>query len=451
MPAPAKAPADKKNIPAVCSLGFNNAVADKEESPDQTLINCFFESVQQQPQQFSINNNADTVIIGAKGTEIYFPAGCFEYPGEHDVMLKKNISVELKECYNYSEMLAENLVTDNDDNLLKSAGMICINATSDGQKLELRKGYELPVSFNNKVDNNTFDLYYGDKNEKGELNWRLDPLACSASPVVMLTSSSAQNEETFFDRNYTFSKEDKMSLKNSSWKTSASFNEKGEVVGTEVSDYKDKARLSAVSRFHEVIQNYRHHVANSNFPSWEHQFSFTCISADSVEKLKEELAQESLESRLRLGRFINSKQTYYARATGWLNCDCINFLKPIAGSILFLIEKAHEIKVRNTETVNVVIGLENDGDNTDVKLVFAHDKSIVSGRVYGNVCIFEGVPKNKKFAVVATKCSEEGIFYTSKEGQSLDGKDIKINLAYTKYSTPEDVVAEYRKLDEQLE
>ena len=95
--------------------------------------------------------------------------------------------------------------------------------------------------------------------------------------------------------------------------------------------------------------------------------------------------------------------------------------------------------------------LAEQTDNLDIKLIFRKDKAIMSGTIRGNECVFENLPASKGYFIVATRCTADGIFYCAKEVESLDGKDLKINLAFQKYSTPEEVIAEYKKLDERLE
>src|ERR1051325_7343937 len=91
--------------------------------PSQNDEACaMMQSLKQVPQLLFINNNADTIITGEKGTKILIPAHAFQM--EDGTPANGDVRVQLKECYSYSDMLAEGLSTHTDASTLQSAGMI---------------------------------------------------------------------------------------------------------------------------------------------------------------------------------------------------------------------------------------------------------------------------------------------------------------------------------------
>ena len=80
-------------------------------------------------EAFEIDSNRDTLLKGESGTLIYFPTNAFQF--SDGTKPQGKVSVELKECYTLSEIISEGLSTTSGSQLLQTAGMIYLKATSD--------------------------------------------------------------------------------------------------------------------------------------------------------------------------------------------------------------------------------------------------------------------------------------------------------------------------------
>jgi hypothetical protein len=109
-------------------------------------------------QKFDIDPKEEILLKGSKGTAIYIPANAFQF--EDGSAVSGKINIELKECYSYSDMIAENLETTSYGYILETGGMISINATSEGKQLSLKDGVAFVVGFPKNNTNNTMDLFY---------------------------------------------------------------------------------------------------------------------------------------------------------------------------------------------------------------------------------------------------------------------------------------------------
>ena len=108
---------------------------------------------------------SDTIIRGNLGTEIFIPKDLFNN------YANGKITLELKEFYSKEDMILNGLVTITDkDELLESSGMLYINFTEKGKRLEIQNGKNYEVNLPNKPLNNS-KIYYNDNDSV--FNWKL--------------------------------------------------------------------------------------------------------------------------------------------------------------------------------------------------------------------------------------------------------------------------------------
>lgn len=152
-------------------LIFIASCSDVTENKD--ISKAFSErSEQLNPTQiFEINPQKDTTIIGTKGTRVFIPANSLVSENGELVMLPVNIT--LKEIYTFSEMILNGLSTTSNGELLKTSGMIQIEASSHGKTLELKKGSSIKIQFKNTANARFMRTYLGQMDSTG-MNWLLD-------------------------------------------------------------------------------------------------------------------------------------------------------------------------------------------------------------------------------------------------------------------------------------
>ena len=128
---------------------------------------------------FLMNGAIDNMIYGKEGTGLFFPANCFVDRSGNTV--KGKVKIVLRECYDIATILAAKLSTTSEGQLLETAGMIDIQATSAGREVYIRDDGSYRIMFpkheNTKDD---FELFYGEWKRDGIINWRLAEVDLSA-------------------------------------------------------------------------------------------------------------------------------------------------------------------------------------------------------------------------------------------------------------------------------
>jgi hypothetical protein len=84
------------------------------------------------------------------------------------------VTLHIKEAYNWSDILAENLGTQSGDKLLVTAGMVQIEASYNGKPIEAQKDYMLMMPSKTKQENG-MQLFTGTRedNSSSSMNWVL--------------------------------------------------------------------------------------------------------------------------------------------------------------------------------------------------------------------------------------------------------------------------------------
>ena len=120
-------------------------------------------------QFFEVNGKQDTVVEGNMGTVIVIPKGAFT--NQKGEPVTENIKVELAEALSLDQMLLSNLTTYSNGMPLQTGGMIFLNATSGGEKLEINtdKPVYIEIPTGNKKPG--MMAYEGQRDVNGNMNW----------------------------------------------------------------------------------------------------------------------------------------------------------------------------------------------------------------------------------------------------------------------------------------
>lgn len=126
--------------------------------PTSDWLHHFVKTKADSKQRFTISATRDTIITGKKGTEIFLPQGSFDEP----------ITLIIQECYSLSDMIENNLNTISNNELLRSKGMVYLEARNEeDEKITPKKAIQLKFPSQSK---DTFDLFYAET-KNGRLNW----------------------------------------------------------------------------------------------------------------------------------------------------------------------------------------------------------------------------------------------------------------------------------------
>jgi len=129
-------------ISLLIALTFTSCKKPEENEPkaDGAALAELFDSNRIDAMQtFTIDMEGGAVVTGSQGTQVTFPANSV---GLNGVPVSGNIEVELIEIYDRASMLMQNMPTsgvkpNGDQEALKSAGEFFLNATQNGNQLEI--------------------------------------------------------------------------------------------------------------------------------------------------------------------------------------------------------------------------------------------------------------------------------------------------------------------------
>lgn len=120
-------------------------------------------------QQYTINADADTVLKGSSGTVLRIYKGTFT--DRKGATAKGSINVTLKEAIRPADITMAGLSTTSNGKILKTGGMIYLNATANGEMLTIGKSKFVGVLMPAKVVDNSMQLFKGEPDSAGCINW----------------------------------------------------------------------------------------------------------------------------------------------------------------------------------------------------------------------------------------------------------------------------------------
>ncbi|MDF2455401.1 MAG: hypothetical protein K0R51_1394 [Cytophagaceae bacterium] len=184
-------------LAATC-LVLASCKKNEEESPTpSTTIQDFFEKYEVKEQAFIVNIDHDkATITGEQGTTVTFPKSAFHT--KDGLPATGEISIQLTEIYDKSDMVLSDRPTTSDGTLLLSGGEIFISALINGDTLQLADRtailIELPAS---SVDKE-MQLFTGAIDNNNPFNWT--PLKTNLNQTAPTgTSWSRDSVSTFYE------------------------------------------------------------------------------------------------------------------------------------------------------------------------------------------------------------------------------------------------------------
>lgn len=118
--------------------------------------------IEKTSQQFIINTAQDTIIETPAGVVFAIPANAFKTDAT-------SIQIEVETALTPAEIMKMGLSTTSNGELLQTAGMFSINGIANGDTLPMQK--EIQVSVPAKEINPKMQLFKGEKDSAGNINW----------------------------------------------------------------------------------------------------------------------------------------------------------------------------------------------------------------------------------------------------------------------------------------
>jgi len=154
-----------------------------------------WKEVQVKAQKFDIDPTQTTKITGEQGTYLEFEANTFVHAD--GALAEGKITLDLKEYYQKADMLIAGLTTISNGRILKSAGMVHLQAnTPHGKPLQIKSGKRYKIGFPKKgLHEEGMQLFYG-KKANNQMNWIPAEKALSMRPQVMMrfVQNAIQNQ-----------------------------------------------------------------------------------------------------------------------------------------------------------------------------------------------------------------------------------------------------------------
>lgn len=144
-----------------------------------TAADSIYGSTRPPVQHFTINGGVAKTITAAAGTTILFPAQCFLNAAGETV--SGPVQVDIVEALALKDFISGGLATVSDGKLLLSNGMLYLNATANGQQLQLDTANPITVTMPGMGAGGGFEMFTGDGS-----NWQPDS-SMTAEPDYAFT------------------------------------------------------------------------------------------------------------------------------------------------------------------------------------------------------------------------------------------------------------------------
>lgn len=415
-------------VPSRNSLTLKTNQVDKSK---MTLADIY-KQLDKTPQVFSIPTGKDTILICSESTIIQIKANSFvsEKTG-HEIT--GNIQISIKEYYKLSDILFAKLSTTTNGNILETAGMIHITASSMNENCILKLGQKIKIGFPAKEIKDDMQLYTGDWKNEYQINWKLDSNSFNQNKVFNAVDESANfpgGEQKLIQFLSEQIKYPSRALENGisgTVKIGFVVDENGNVLNPRVmkgiDPECDKAALDAVKRFSKMTP--------ARIKGEDVKMFFVLpvifdlqdgLSGDGNYKMRFENTYS--DSTIQNANSSNiSNYLFSSVALGWINCDRLyKFSSP---------------------RINYIVNID-EISNSNANIVFHNLKAILSGDPTSHGFSFSQVPAGKSITLVAIKYIDEKPYLAIKETQTSTMKETELDFQPV---TMELLKTELKKLD----
>lgn len=132
-------------------------------------------------QYYTLDADQDQLLEGEKGGRFYISANSFVTAAGEPVTGK--VDIDLTECYSLGDMISLGLTTTAQNRILESGGMLNINASQNGQPLQLKEGSSIGAAIPTPEFREDMSLFYGQGHgeENADIDWTDSEASVSSS------------------------------------------------------------------------------------------------------------------------------------------------------------------------------------------------------------------------------------------------------------------------------
>jgi hypothetical protein len=426
-----------------------SACNSNDQKAFQQTLSVKFDTLQ-------IDNSKDTLVFGSKGTALFFEKESFELPD--GTIPKGKISIQLKEFYNNSDIVRENLSTTSGGKLLETRGMVNVLVFSDDRELKLRQGKKFIIHFpkDSSDRGKQMNLFYANNNGNQAIDWKLDS-ATLLKPTAYISGWVAlgyvgpdtsrpggfyfkgEKKDRMLDYFYKNFDNTKLqatngNLQNKTYEANFVVTKQGKITNIRIAEViYDSSGRSIPSKskpdpyFYEymkqipTLEPYYNYSVSGDLRPFDSDCSFFISmgffppdyrNSESYNKLFNE--KYSAFKNNAVESMNDAELNYYifsASKLGWINCDFF-----------------WEVK---DEKIDYIVKVDPQS-KPNIKLVFKEAKSILTGILDGDKYIFKNVPINQDIKIVAI--SFKGSKPLLSISQTKTGKQIFDRFDYKEFA-----------------
>jgi hypothetical protein len=349
---------------------------------------------------FAVDNTKDTIIKCKEGSVLIIPS--------HTFNTKDSVIFEVKEFYNYGDMIANGLTTMSDNQQLITGGMIYLSAKVKGKEIAVNPEKEIRVFIPNLTAKDSMQIFEGVKKRDGDtvannfsiqnnINWQLTRYRID-SPVLkmFIRAIDLKDDQAAYTTTY-------------NGKTKAVFYRATQSVYS-----KDELKVILQKKYGEYYDKIRVRK------QWERNLLFK-----KVESTEEEYYQvaynsygvgdtaELLPFTIKINK-LEPIDTVY-KIVRWINTGYIDLRRPnFPPNTLANIGEKYSIGLNKLGWINCdrfykypgkktdfVVDLKDSSFNYITYLVFENFKSIMQSGERGNYAVFSDVPIGEPVKVIS--------------------------------------------------
>ena len=344
-------------------------------------------------QSFKVQANQDTTLIGARGTMVRIKSNSFVF--EDGSAPTQDIDFKMKEVYDYSDMILENLTTMSDNQMLETGGMLYLEAWAEGRKLKLKQDTRLMLYFPFKQNVDDMLLFEGEHTAQDLINWKAD-------------SSSRANFNSRFKKNKMYFEDDAFIYPPFKYKA-VDFklpfyvrlmmnlhliNRSNYMAALEYKE-EEKQRIPYNEAYDLALNKWKNEAPirkslwlNQQKNCMNFNKKMMGLSNDMVKNIDMSTVEQHIMS---------------TKSLGWVNCDRFS-------------------KIPDDQKISYIINVTDV--NTNVKLVFKKYKSSLSGIRNGDNIVFSSIPKNEAVVIIGMAQDKDQPLMDMVE-DITDGKEVK--------------------------
>ncbi len=378
---------------AIKTVGLS-AVAKKE------MLNNLIAPIKKNSEIFTIDNTKDTTIKCKEGSVLVIPS--------HTFNTKDSVIFEVKEFYDYGDMVANGLTTMSDNQQLITGGMIYLSAKVNGKEITVNPEKEIRVFIPNLTAKDSMQIFEGVKGVGGDtvannlsmqnnINWQLTRYRID-SPVLkmFIRAIDLKDDQAAYTTSY-------------NGKTKAVFyraiqsvyskEELKVILQKKYGEYYDKIK---------VRKQWERNLFLKKVESTEEEYYQVAYNSYGVGD-----TAELLPFTIKINK-LQPIDTVY-KVVRWINIGSKDVRRPnFSANILSDIGEKYSIGLNKLGWINCdrffkypgkktdfVVDLKDSSFNYITYLVFENFKSIMQAGQTGNYAVFQNVPVGEPVKIVS--------------------------------------------------